>query len=143
MKTLKSIMFGLTLLLAFGAAKATDKPARALTKNDVLDIYTNALVHGKIDGVDKILANDVEYNMYRGERRFTMNKQSILDSFKATENVEQTCKCTTSIVEDTDDGMVVKFEMKYDKYVRTNLITISLKHSDWKITKIETHATQA
>ena len=140
MKTLKSIMLGLALLFAFGAAKATDKPAQALSKNDVLEMYTNAVIHGKIDGVENILANDVEYNMYRGEKLFTMNKQSILNSFKASENVEQVCKYTTAIVEDNEDGMVVKLTMKYDTYVRTNLITISLKRSDWKITKIETRA---
>ncbi|HTH81333.1 MAG TPA: hypothetical protein VL490_00270 [Mucilaginibacter sp.] len=140
MKTLKTIMLSLTLLLACSFAKASDQPAQALSKNDVLEMYTNAVIHGKIEGVEKILANDVEYNMYRGERLFTMNKQSVLESLKSAENVEQSCKYNTSIVEDTEDGMIVKLTMKYDNYTRVNLITISLKKADWKITKIETRS---
>lgn len=139
MKTLKSIMLGAALLIA-GAANAIVKPNHldALTKNDVLEIYTNAVVHGKIDDLDKILANNVEYFIQRGDKSFKIGKDAIIESFKASENIEQGCKYSTSIVEDTSHGMVVKLEMKYDNYVRTNLITISLKHSDWKITKIET-----
>ena len=141
MKTLKSVMFGLALLVACTAAKAINKPTPAtLTKNDVLEIYVNAVIHGKIDGLDKILADDVHYKMYRGDNIITLNKKRILESFKASENVEQDCKYTTSVVEDNSEGMVVRLEMKYGNYVRTNLITISLDRPDWKITNIETQA---
>ncbi len=138
MKTLKSVMFGLALLVACTAAKAINKPTPAtLTKNDVLEIYLNAVIHGKIDGLDKILSDDVHYKMYRGDNVVNLNKKRILESFKASENIEQDCKYTTSIVEDNNDGMVVKLEMKYGNYTRVNLITISSDRPDWKITKIE------
>lgn len=140
MKTLKSIMFGLVLLIACTAANAAVKQTTAaLSKNDVLDVYINAVVHGKIENLDRALANDVQYNMYRGEKVFKLNKDDILASFKATENVEQTCQCTTTKIEDNDQTMVIKLDMKYDNYVRTNLITIVHNRNEWKITKIETH----
>jgi hypothetical protein len=139
MKTLKSIMFGLVLLIASTAAKADKQNNAALTKNDVLDIYMNAIMHGKIENLDRALAPDVQYNMYRGEKTFKLNKDDILASFKASENVDQTCQCTTTKIEDNDKSMVIKLDMKYDNYVRTNIITIALNGHDWKITKIETH----
>jgi hypothetical protein len=138
MKTLKSIMLGLVLLIASVAAKADGKQtAVALSKDNVVDIYTNAAVHGKLDGLDKALAKDVQFNMYRGEKLFQLNKQDVLDSFKANENVEQTCKCTATTLEENSRNIVVKLDMKYDNYVRSNVITLSRSGDGWKITKVE------
>ena len=137
MKTLKSIMLGLTLLVASVAAKADGNQNAVLTKENVVDIYTNAIVHGKLAGLDKALSNDVEYNTYRGDKVFKLSKSDVLESFKAAENVEQTCKCTVSTVEENYNGVVVKIDMKYDNYVRTNLVTLTRNGAGWKIAKIE------
>ena len=78
--------------------------------------------------------------MYRGDKLFKLDKQAIMDSFKASENVEQTCKFTTSTVENNDDTMVIKLDMKYDTYTRSTLVTFKQDKNDWKITSIETRA---
>ncbi|MDB5029537.1 hypothetical protein [Mucilaginibacter sp.] len=138
MKTLKSIMLGLALLVAGTVANAANKPTpAALTKNEVLNIYINAVVHGKTEGLNEILDDNIQYIMTRGSNVTTLNKKRILASFKASENIEQDCKYITTIIEDTREGMIVKLELQYGGYVRTNLITISLNRPDWKITKIE------
>jgi|GEM_PF-867873 hypothetical protein len=141
MKTLKALLLGLTLLVACTFANASTKPAPAvLTKNDVLNIYVNAVVHGKIDGLENVLSKDVKFTMYRGEKEFNLDKNQLLASFKASENIEQACTYVTSVMDETDKNMVVKVILRYDGYVRTNLITISLDHADFKITKIETQS---
>lgn len=138
MKTLKSIMLGLTLMIA-GVATAADKQApSALSKNEVLNIYVNAVIHGKIDGIENILAKDVTHTIHRGEKEFNLSKKQILESLKAAENIEQGCSFTTAIIDETDEGMVVKLSMKYAGYTRTNLVTISTNKAAFKITKIET-----
>lgn len=136
MKTLKSILLGLTLLVVGTVANAATSPAFALTKNDVLNIYVNAVVHGKIDGVENILAKDVKYTMLRGDKEFNLNKKQLLESLKASENVDQNCTYTTSIMDESNNKMVVKLIMRYDGYIRTNLVTIALNHDDFQITKI-------
>lgn len=133
-------MLGLALLLMGGIANAANPNASALSKNDALDIYTNAVIHGKIAGLDQALSKNAELKMYRGEKLFKLDRQAILDSFKASENVEQTCKFSSSTVENTDDAMVVKLEMQYDTYTRTTMVTIKKEKNDWKITSIETRA---
>lgn len=138
MKTLKSLMLGLALLLMTGVANASNPGASALSKNDALDLYTNAVIHGKIAGLEQVLSKNVEWKMYRGEKLFKLDKQAILDSFKASENVEQTCKFSTSTVENNDDTMVVKLDMQYETYTRTTLVTFKQQKNDWKITSIET-----
>lgn len=140
MKTLKSIVLGLALLVVGTIANAANKPASVLTKNDVLNIYVNAVVHGKLDGLEGVLDNNVKFITQRGDNEVVMNKKTVLESFKASENMEQGCTYTTTIVKDTKNGMIVKLEMKYGDYVRTNLITISTSHDDFKITKVENQA---
>jgi hypothetical protein len=140
MKTLKSIMLGLALLVAGIATAANKQTASVLSKNDVLNIYVNAIVHGKIDGVENILSNDIKQSIFRGEKEFKLDKKQILESLKATENIEQGCTFNTVIVDETDKGMVVKLTMKYEGYTRTNFVTISTNKAAFKITKIETQA---
>lgn len=136
MKALKSILLGFTLLVVGTVANAATGPAFALTKNDVLNIYVNAVVHGKIHGVENILAKDVKYTMLRGDKEFNLDKKQLVESLKASENVDQNCTYTTSIMDESNKKMVVKLIMRYEGYIRTNLITISLNHDDFQITKI-------
>ncbi|MES2378657.1 MAG: hypothetical protein V4553_18835 [Bacteroidota bacterium] len=143
MKTLKSMVLGLALLVASTIANAANKPAATLTKNDVLNIYINAVVHGKVDGLENVLADDVKFTMYRGTNEVNLNKKSILASFKASENIEQGCTATTTVLDETKNSMVVKVLMNYNGYTRANLVTISLNSADFKITKIEAQTPQS
>ena len=77
MKTLKSIMLGLALLVA-GIATAADKQtASTLSKNEVLNIYVNAVIHGKIAGVENILSAGVKHSIFRGDKEFKLDKKQI------------------------------------------------------------------
>ncbi len=138
MKTLKSIFLGLALLIAGNSAFATNQ--NPLSKNDVLSIYVDALIHGKIGNVDAVLDKNVKHTVYRGEKQFKLDKKQIMESLKATENIEQGCTFNTQISEETDNSMVVKLTMKYETYTRVNTIIISSEKGDFKITKIETQA---
>lgn len=134
MKILKSMMLGLALVIACTAAKADGKP----TKADVLNIFMDASAHGKMEKFENVLATDLEYNIQRGERTIKADRKQMIDFYKANQNVEQNCKCTTSTVEDNDRYMVVKLEMKYDTYTRVNLVTIMDTAGGWKVTKVNT-----
>ncbi len=51
MKTLKSLMLGLALLVAGTAAKAADKiEGENLTKNFAINTYIDAMTRGKVQG---------------------------------------------------------------------------------------------
>ncbi|RZA02931.1 MAG: hypothetical protein EOP47_05015 [Sphingobacteriaceae bacterium] len=134
MKILKSIFLGLAFTIAFTAAKADGKP----TKAEVLNIFMDASAHGKMEKFEDVIAKDVEYNIQRGDRTIKTDRKQMIDFYKANQNVEQNCKCTTSTVEDNDRYMVVKMEMKYDTYTRVNLVTIMDTVNGWKVTKVNT-----
>jgi hypothetical protein len=138
MRTLKSILLGLALLMVCGVAKAASGTAGNSTKDEVINIYLNAVVHGKLSGLEDAIDDDAQFNMMRGENVNTLGKQQILRSLKASENIDQDCKCTSTVIEDSDDICVKKVEMKYSDFTRIDVITAQRAGKGWKITKVDT-----
>ncbi len=134
MKTLKTILLGLTLIIATTAAKADGQPS----KTEVIDIFMNASAHGKMEKFESVLADNVQFSTQRGERTIRADKNDMLAFYKASENVEQACKCTSTTLKENEKNMVVKIEMKYEKYTRTNLVTMKNIDGNWKISRVET-----
>ena len=139
MKTFKSIVMGLALLIVCGVANASTKANHGnLTKEEVIDTYLDAVVHGKLTGIENAIDDDAQFNMMRGENVNTLNKKQLLASLQGSENIEQDCKCTSKIVQDDDNTVIRKVEMKYADFTRTDVITAQRSGNNWKITKVET-----
>ena len=102
MKTLKAMMMGMALLLICGVSQAAPHDHDNSTKDGVIDTYLNAVVHGKLGGIDNAIDDDAHFNMKRGERVNTLSKPQIMDALKLNENVEQDCQCTKTVVQDDD-----------------------------------------
>lgn len=138
MKTLKAMMMGLALLLVCGISQAAPISHGNSTKDQVIDTYLNAVVHGKLDGVSDVIDDDAQFAIKRGERINTLTKAQIMDGLKANANVEQDCQCTKSVMQDDDLKKVLKVDMKYADYTRTDIITAEPVGAGWKVTKVET-----
>jgi hypothetical protein len=137
MKTLRAMIMGLSLLLVCGISQAAPT-GHGNSKDEVIDTYLNAIVHGKLDGVSDAIDDDAQFNMKRGERVNMLTKSQIMDGLKANANIEQDCKCTKSVLQDDDAKKVMKVDMQYADYTRTDVITAERAGSGWKITKVET-----
>ncbi|MGN6641339.1 MAG: hypothetical protein ACTHJ8_20680 [Mucilaginibacter sp.] len=137
MKTLRIMMVGLAMIVICGAANATGKLYNN-TKDDAINTYLNAVVHGKVNGLDDAIDEDAQFNTIRGDRVNTLNKIQMVDYLKNNANVEQNCKCSESVMMDTDDKFVKKVDMQYDGFTRTDVITAERAGSGWKITKVQT-----
>jgi Putative lumazine-binding len=136
MKTLKSILAGITLLFVCVAANASAKPIAAkLTKTDVVNIYIDAIAHGNTKNLEGVLDDNLQYDMKRGDNVNTLNKDEFVRSIK--NNVPSTAevKTTTTIISDDDDASVVKIEFNFGDFVRTDVVTLN-KTSGWEITKV-------
>ena len=139
MKTLKAMVMGLALLLVCGVSQAAPVTSHNITTKDgVVDAYVNAVVHGKIDGFSDLIDDDAQFNMKRGSSVNTLNKPQVLDGLKLNENIEQDCQCTKTVMQDSDDMSVIKVDMKYNDFTRTDVITAQRAGNWWKITKVET-----
>jgi hypothetical protein len=138
MKTLKAMMMGMALLLICGASQAKSLISPNNSKDQAIDTYLNAVVHGKLAGIDDAIDNEAQFDMRRGNNVNTLTKAQIISSLKANENIEQDCQCTKTVVRDDDDMKVMKVDMKYNDFTRTDVITTEHSGSGWKITKVET-----
>jgi len=139
MKTLKAMMVGMALLLVCGISQAAPTTSYDnSTKDEVMNTYLNAVVHGKLSGIDDAIDDDAQFDMKRGDNINTLTKSQILDALKTNANVEQDCQCTKTVVRDEDDIHVIKVDMKYTDFTRTDVITAQHEGNKWKITKVET-----
>jgi hypothetical protein len=139
MKTLKAMVMGLALLLVCGTSQAAFKTGHGnLTKDEVMSAYLNAVVHGKLDGIGNAIDEDATFDMKRGSTVNTLYKPQVLNALKSGENIEQACQCTKTVLQDNDDMSMLKVEMKYTDFTRTDVITAQRAGNGWKITKVET-----
>ncbi|HTK20422.1 MAG TPA: nuclear transport factor 2 family protein [Mucilaginibacter sp.] len=137
MKTLKAMVMGVALLFVCAMAQAA--PAgHNLTKDEVLDTYLNAVVHGKTAGIDDAIDDDATFSMQRGENVHTLTKSQVVSSLKANENIEQDCQCAKTVLQNDDDISKVKVEMKYKDFTRVDVVTARHQGNKWLITSVET-----
>lgn len=133
MKTLKSILLGLALIITANVVKANDK--EELTQQHAIDTYIEAVAHGKVEGLNKVLDNDAKFTMMRGSKQLSFDKREMLDYLKATKSI-QDCKVNTTTVEKNGEVAIVKVDLEYDGFTRSNLVTISNTGNGWKITNV-------
>jgi hypothetical protein len=136
MKTLRSIMAGLMLLACYGAAQAHTTDDGKLTKNYVINTYVDAMTRGRVNGLNDVLDKTASFNMLRGKQVLSFDKNQMLEYLKSNRNTEQACVTNTSVVESNSAVTIVKVDMKYDNFTRSNYITIANTGSGWKITNV-------
>jgi len=137
MKTLKSIILGLALLLVCGAVKANPIPSNEnLTATHAIYTYVDAVTRGKLNGLNEVLDQSVKFSMLRGKKVLSFDKKQMMDFLKSGKNVEQSCTTSTEVVESNADLTVVKVDLKYDGFTRSNYVTITNTGDGWKITNV-------
>ena len=130
-------MLGLALLLVCGLAKAnTTKDDDRSTSDYAVNIFVDAMTHGKLAGLNEVLDKSVDFSMLRGKKVLSFNENEMLDFFKSNKNIVQECTTSTSIVESNSSIAIVKVAMKYDTFVRDNYVTLANTGNGWKITNV-------
>jgi len=138
MKTLKSVLAGIALLFVCVAANAAVKPVTdALTRNDVVNIYIDAITKGNTSDLGKVLDDSFHYDMQRGDNVNSLNKGQLLDYLKNNTATDASVTTTTSIVQEDIDVATIKVEFKYSDYTRVDRVTLT-KGNDWMITGVTT-----
>ena len=136
MKTLKSIILGLALLMVCSAVKAAPTTDVRTSQNYVINTYIDAMTRGKLSGLKSVLATNTEFSMLRGKKVISYNKQQMIDYLESNRNIEQMCTTNTSIIESNNDISVVKVDMQFDGFVRSNYVTLANTGEGWKITNV-------
>jgi hypothetical protein len=138
MKTLKAMMMGVALLFVCGITKAAPGSHSNSTKEEVMDTYLNAVVHGKLNGIDDAIDDDATFRMKRGDKVTTLTKSQVLSSLKISENIDQDCECTKTIMQNDDNISKVKVDMKYKDFTRSDVVTARHEGNKWRIIDVQT-----
>ena|ERR1700748_1931996 len=137
MKTLKLTIAAIALLFVGATAKATTHTDEgSMSKNYAINTYIDAMTRGKADGMNEVLDPTVKFNVLRGTKVVSSSKKEMLDYLKSNKDVEQDCTTNTEIIQDDAAQSVVKVDMKYSGFVRTNYVTLANTGNGWKIINV-------
>jgi hypothetical protein len=136
MRTLKSMLAGIALLLICVAANAITRPTTGkLTRDEVVKIYIDANTSGNVSNLNNVLADDLQFNIQRGDYVNTLDKNQLIDYLKNNTIPDPSVKTTTTVMREDDNSSVIKVEFKYDGYSRTDEVTLN-KTFGWVITQV-------
>jgi hypothetical protein len=66
----------------------------------------------------------------------SFDKADLMKFASQNQNVKQACTTTTTEVESNADMSVVRVDMKFDNFTRTNYVTMANTEDGWKITNV-------
>jgi hypothetical protein len=129
-------MLGLAMLAMCGVVKANTNDNVKLTQTYAVNTYVDAMTRGRLNGLNDVLDNSASFSMVRGKQVLSFSKKQMLDYFKTNRNTEQICITSTSVVESNANIAIVKVDMKYSDFTRSNYVTIANTGNGWKITNV-------
>ncbi|MDF3077277.1 MAG: putative lumazine-binding protein [Sphingobacteriaceae bacterium] len=136
MKTLYAAALALTFSLMAFAARANGTRAEKFSMKYTISTFVDAFAHGKISGLAQILDDKVKFTSSRGEKVLTYNKADILKMLKNIQGVEQNCKTEYSTIENLPGQIMMKVNMIYSSFTKSNYVTLSDTREGWKVTNI-------
>jgi hypothetical protein len=139
MKTLKTTILALLIVVSFGAAKANtiyNNNDDRMSVNYAVNTYVSAISRGHVKELNNLLDDNLKYSIERGKKTLVFSKAEYLESLKADQGVEQDCLVTTTVNDTTPDVTIVKVDMKYADFTRTNYVTLTNSSKGWKVTNI-------
>jgi len=136
MKTLKSIFLGLALLATATIVKADDIKTVNASKTNAVDAYVSAITLGQNADLDDVIESSAKFNLLRGKEVLSFGKAAMMKYAGENKNVRQECTTLVSEVESNDDMSIVKVDMNYGNFTRTNYVTVANTGEGWKITNV-------
>jgi len=136
MKTLKSLVLGLALLITANIVKADEPAIAKLTKSYAISTYVNAATLGKNAGFAEIIDQTAKFSILRGKEVLSFSKAEMLKYAGENKDVRQECTTSVSEVEGNADMSIVKVTMNYGTFTRTNYVTVANTGEGWKITNV-------
>jgi outer membrane translocation and assembly module TamA len=136
MKTLKSVTVALALFATCSFAKANDVPPANLTKTHAINTYIDAMTHGKLNDLSQVIDPSATFTIQRGDDVLSFTKNQIIDDLKSQANIDQECTTTNQVVDEGTNKIVVKVDMNFAQFTRSNYVTIVNTGKGWKITNV-------
>jgi hypothetical protein len=130
----------LSFLVAACVLVKAELPKKAgVSANDVLVKYIENTTQGQNHNFKQLLGDDFKQYIDCDKKLLNFDKKEFLSSLKLSKNVVYNCTTDYSLVEETEDVVIAKVDMKFPTFTRTNYVTLSNTPNGWKITNISVH----
>lgn len=140
MKTLKKSILTFSFLFAACFLVKAELPNKAeKNANDVLVKYIENTTTGQIHDFKELLGDDFKQYIDCDKKPLNYNKKQFMNYLKSSKNVIFNCQTEYSLVEETNDFVIAKVDMKFPTFTKTNFVTLSNTKDGWKISNISVH----
>jgi hypothetical protein len=137
MKIFKPIMLFIIVLMVSGIANAKNRADEGIfTKTHAIDTYVDAVARGKLDGLNDVVDPTAKFSLLQRKQLVSYTKKEMMDFFNRIKNIEEDCTVNTAVVETNTDITVVKVDMQFKTFVRSNYVTIANTGNGWKIINV-------
>jgi hypothetical protein len=137
MKTLKKSILTLSFLFAACLFVNAGIPTKAgVSANDVLIKYIESTTTGQKHDFKTLLGDDFKQYIDCDRKTLNYNKKQFMNYLKLSQDLVYNCKTEYSFVEEDEDFVIAKVDMKFPTFTKTNYITLSNTKEGWKITNI-------
>jgi hypothetical protein len=137
MKTIKLLIPAVAFAMFCMTAQAGNDNGDAAAKNHVISVYIDAMTKGNIDEIGAVLDPNVKLILPQGRHLSTYGRSDILSFFRRVQNIRQDCTTSTTVIENGAMN-VVKVDMKFNSFVRSNFVTLANNGRGWKIINVYT-----
>ena len=138
MKTIKLLIPALVLTVFCMTAQAGNDNGDAAAKKHVISVYIDAMTKGNMTEIGNVLDPNVKLILPQGKHLSTYGRSDMLGFFKKVKNIQQDCTTSTTVVENDANMNVVKVDMNFNGFVRSNFVTLANSGSGWKIINVYT-----
>ena len=134
MKIYKCLTLLVLMLLTGITVKANIKTdTNKFTIDHAVKTYTDALIHGKLAGLKEVIDESAEFSMLQGKEQNSYSKRKMLDFFLLFKGTNMDCTTTNKVIERCGEIAVIKLDLLFKRFTRSDYVTIVHKDDKWKI----------
>lgn len=138
MKTLRILTAVMMTVISLSAFAKDEKSSEKLKMDYTVKTYIDAVTQGRVSELASVLESDAKFTLTQGERIVKFSRHETLNWMKSSEGIRQNCSTDFNIIEMDASQAVVKVSMKYDTFLKVNLLSLANTKKGWKITNVST-----
>ena len=104
------------------------------TADLALDHYVAVTTEGESAGVEQLFSADFNQKI-QTTNALSNSGSEVVKSLKKQKGERLNCTLSTDIIEESTDYMVAKVTLKFENFIKTDLVTLERVGNDWKVSK--------
>lgn len=143
MKTLVTTCLASILVVVSMYTMADGRPEKKIINLSMAKLainhYTEVVTEGQYQGLEQLFASDFCQRI-QGLKFPNHSRSEIIRFFKKQRGEKMNCKTNVQIIEECAHYMIAKVSMKFENFIKSDLITLINEEGNWKVlTSVHTY----